>query len=109
MLCAGGEFRGVRLIDPYYFPLINTLYVAPNSPGMGEEDGLGLGVRVAVNNKTLPQGAFGWSGAYGTHFWVDPQNQIAAVYMKNNRWFDSGGCGYTGKEFEKIVMDSLGK
>lgn len=34
----------------------------------------------------LGVGCFGWSGAYGTHFWADPENRIAAVLMKNTKY-----------------------
>jgi CubicO group peptidase (beta-lactamase class C family) len=50
----------------------------------------------------LPVGAYGWIGAYGTHFWVDPENQVVAVYMKNS--FHDGGSGAkTAANFEKDV------
>ena len=54
----------------------------------------------------LPLGCFGWSGAYGTHFWVDPENRIAAVYMKNSR-HDGGGDAITSAEFEEDVTKAL--
>ncbi len=67
----------------------------------------GLGVRVITSNlDTLPKGSFGWSGAYGSHFWIDPTNKIVAIYMKNSA-FDGGSGSDTGKEFEKDVMKSL--
>jgi CubicO group peptidase (beta-lactamase class C family) len=48
--------------------------------------GFGLGVKVAVRpsvNKHITQGrgSFGWSGAYGTECWVDPENDLTVVYM----------------------------
>lgn len=68
----------------------------------------GLGVRVIVSEayRDLPCGAFGWSGAYGTHFWVDPVNQITAVYMKNSR-YDGGAGAYTSRRFEQAVAESF--
>ena len=64
----------------------------------------GLGVRVITQNTYphLPVGAFGWSGAYGTHFWVDPDNQITAVYMKNSH-YDGGSGANTAAKFEEDV------
>ena len=56
---------------------------------------------------TLPEHTYGWSGAYGTHFWVDPDNKVIGIYMKNSRWYDSRGCGKTGKDFERAVVDSF--
>ena len=68
----------------------------------------GLGVRVIVRDayKTLPVGTFGWSGAYGTHFWIDPVNNVAAVYMKNSL-FDGGAGNESARNFEKAVNDSF--
>ena len=54
----------------------------------------------------LPLGAYGWSGAYGTHFWVDPENQITAVYMKNSQ-YDGGGDATTANHFESDVTTAL--
>lgn len=67
----------------------------------------GLGVRVITDNKyVLPEGCFGWSGKYGSHFWVDPSNRLTAVYMKNSSFDGGAGC-MTANEFEKDVMKSL--
>ncbi len=68
----------------------------------------GLGVRVITGEdyKLLPVNSFGWSGAYGTHFFVDPENRITAVYMKNSR-YDGGSDAVTGKNFELDVHNSL--
>lgn len=69
----------------------------------------GLGVRV-ITADTYPhgleKGCFGWSGAYGSHFWVDPNNRITAVYMKNDRYDGGAGCR-TACNFEKDVASSL--
>ena len=64
----------------------------------------GLSVRVITldSYKRLPVGCFGWSGAYGTHFWVDPENKITAVYMKNSQ-FDGGSGASTAARFEEDV------
>ncbi len=67
----------------------------------------GLGVRVIVKpGNTLPVGSFGWSGAYGTHFWVDPVNKVTAVYMKNSS-FDGGAGNMSANEFENDIMKSF--
>lgn len=66
----------------------------------------GCGVRVITGENRLPVGAFGWSGAYGTHFWVDPANRITAIYLKNSR-FDGGAGAQTAANFERDVMDCL--
>ena len=64
----------------------------------------GLGVRVVTADlrNVLPCGSFGWSGALGSHFWVDPTNRIVAIYMKNSL-YDGGAGSKTGRQFEKDV------
>lgn len=64
----------------------------------------GLGVRVIVEDEYpyLPKGTFGWSGAYGSHFWIDPVNGVFAVYMKNSK-FDGGAGNESARNFEKAV------
>lgn len=66
----------------------------------------GCGVRVAGENYRIPKDSYGWSGAYGTHFWIDPQNEILAVYLKNSRK-DGGADAVTAKHFEEDVYASL--
>lgn len=70
----------------------------------------GLGVRAlpaSCEGQPLPAGSFGWSGAYGTHFWVDPRNGTAAVYMHNSRTFGGAGAPHT-LAFERLVTEALG-
>lgn len=43
--------------------------------------------------KMIPRNAFGWSGAYGTHAWSDPDNDITVVYMHNTVHPGDGGAG----------------
>ena len=58
------------------------------------------------NYGTLPVSAFGWRGAFGSHFWVDPENKITAVYMKNS-WFDGGSGNQSACRFEEAVYNAL--
>jgi CubicO group peptidase (beta-lactamase class C family) len=69
----------------------------------------GLGVRVIVNGDYphgLGEGCFGWSGAYGTHFWVDRKNRLTVVMLKNSR-FDGGAGNRSACELEEDVSASL--
>lgn len=66
----------------------------------------GLGVRVVSEQneaQPLSAGSFGWSGAYGTHFWVDPERAFAAVYLHNSATYGGAGAPHT-VEFERAVM-----
>lgn len=68
----------------------------------------GYTVRVIVSEtyQRLPVGAFGWSGAYGTHFFVDPVNNVCAVYLKNSA-YDGGSGALTAANFEYDISQSF--
>jgi CubicO group peptidase (beta-lactamase class C family) len=76
---------------------------------IGENDSWGYGVRVITKGQDeyLPEGCFGWSGAYGTHFWVDPLNEIIGIYFKNSS-YDGGSGAMTSRNFEKDVYSQKG-
>jgi CubicO group peptidase (beta-lactamase class C family) len=85
MLLNRGELNGRRLLAPRSVELMSSA-VAPDSlPGRSRGEAYGLSVRVmtdpAAAAKYLSPGSFGWSGAYGTHFWVDPKEKLVAVLM----------------------------
>ncbi|MDW7658989.1 MAG: serine hydrolase [Bacillota bacterium] len=107
MLLQNGSYNGKTIVAPELIRLMKTPYVADGTPGLSKTESWGLGVRVTMCDPILPAGTFGWSGAYGTHFWVDQENDISAVFMKNTRWHDSHGHGETGLQFERDVMSTL--
>lgn len=107
LLRGRGTYQGVRIFDASLLPLMTTPYVPVTTPNRDPVSSWGLGVRVVDQPGVLPKGSFGWSGAYGTHFWVDPENEITAIYLRNSRWHDSHGGGELGMEFERDVMSCL--
>ena len=58
---------------------------ATTLPGRNPGEGYGLTVRVISDfgaaGTAISNGSFGWSGAFGTHFWVDPRDEVVAVLM----------------------------
>jgi len=104
MLRRGGEIDGNRIISEASVRYIGTPRIPENL--MGPRMRWGLAVRVIVGEHVMPLGCFGWSGAYGTHFWVDPDNRIVAVYMKNCTYDGGAGCR-TGNNFEKDIYACL--
>ena len=102
MLLAGGKTPdGKELLPPEIFKLLVTPKL-PKHLG-GENETWGLGVRVLTGaTKTFPKGIFGWSGAWGTHFWVDPLNQVIAILLRNNQEQNT-----MNSDFEKAVMASM--
>ncbi len=52
-------------------------------------------------NRRTSTGSFGWDGAFGTHFWVDPKEQLIGVLM-----VQTSGTGVT-RDFENAVMQAI--
>ncbi len=103
MLLNGGVFDGVRVLSEASAAEISRPQVFKRA-----EEAWGLGVRVITEEKkgSLPMGAYGWSGAYGCHFWIDPANRVIGIYMKNSR-YDGGSGAITSRNFEKDVYSAL--
>lgn len=106
MLCDSVTGRRTAILKKESADLMRAAKMVPNDIHESPSEVFGLGVRITLREKTLPEGIFGWSGAYGTHFWVDPVNEITAVYMKNSFYDGGAGC-MTAIQFEKDVMNSL--
>ena len=102
MLLNGGN----GIISPESVKLMSTPSVPYSVQKRNKRWGLSVKVVSDESYQSLPVGAFGWSGAYGTHFWVDPENKITAVYMKNSL-YDGGGDAITAKNFEWDVTLSM--
>jgi CubicO group peptidase (beta-lactamase class C family) len=103
MLVSRGEFEGKRIISE---AAVSELSKPRFNINDVEWWGLGVRVITGYTGSPIPLGAYGWSGAYGTHFWVDPENKIIGIYMKNSR-YDGGSGAVTSKNFEIDVYSSL--
>lgn len=106
MLLNKGCINGKELIKEETFNQMCTPQVSKDL--MIYDYSWGLGVRVIFNdtNPYLPIGCFGWSGAYGAHFWIDPKNELFAVLMKNSK-IDGGAGNESAENFEKAVYSSF--
>ena len=105
MLIGRGTLDGKQLLKEETVVLMATPQItACNQPDA--PDIWGLGMRIVQRNNYLPVGSYGWSGAFGTHFWIDPVNEIGALYMKNSR-FDGGAGASTSRTFERDVYESM--
>jgi len=95
-LINGGELGGVRLVGPKTLQLMtsNHLPGGLDLPGMSRSlfseatyNGIGFGLGFAVTMepaKTLIPGSAGeynWGGAATTSFWIDPAEQLIAIFM----------------------------
>ena len=94
MLLNGGQLDGTRVLSRSTVALmtadhLGTRIAAPVTPGElllgvpGYTFGLGFAVRQGPGVAGVPgsAGEFMWAGYAGTYFWVDPKEEIVAVYM----------------------------
>ena len=85
MLLDGGQRHGKRFLSPRAVEMMASVMAPDTLPGRQPGEAYGLSVRVvnnpAARNTALSQGSFGWSGAYGTHFWIDPKEKVVGILM----------------------------
>lgn len=108
MLCSGGLSEdGERVMTEDAVRAMRTPQLPEEVEMYGERWGLGMRIVIAPGYPHgLGVGCFGWSGAYGTHFWVDPENRLSVVMMKNSL-YDGGAGNQSACALERDVSASL--
>jgi CubicO group peptidase (beta-lactamase class C family) len=105
MLLGGGILDGQRILEEKTVKSLSIPHI-PEAISSGDRWTLGMRVIADENYRRLPVGSFGWSGAYGTHFWVDPQNRLSVVYMKNSK-YDGGSGARTAAHMEEDIYSVI--
>jgi CubicO group peptidase (beta-lactamase class C family) len=92
-LCNGGSLLGQRILSPSSVRLMTSDHLgglgqqtterSGDMLGRGTGFGLGFSVRLKEGMETLPGavGLYSWGGIAGTTFWVDPANDLFAIFM----------------------------
>jgi len=105
MLANGGELNGKRLLSRKTVEMMSAAHVPDTLPGRPAGEGYGLSVRVVTNHAArgtmLSDGTYGWTGAQGTHFFVDPKEQLVGVLMVQTTIQEMQ------REFEDLVAQSV--
>jgi CubicO group peptidase (beta-lactamase class C family) len=88
---------GMR-VNGFPIPVVDT------RPESGGGFGLGFQVRVAPGRSAIPGsvGDFGWTGIWGTQFWVDPKEQMTAILL-----IQQGLNALLNRDFENAVMQAI--
>ena len=93
MLLHGGTLDGIRILGRKTVDLISTDHLTPEQRKGDNWDtqrgyGYGLGVRVMTNPELAgingSVGEWGWDGAFGNWFCVDPKENLTCVYLTTN-------------------------
>ena len=85
MLLNGGELDGVRILSPAAVQLMATSQVGTLYPAPGQGFGLGFSIveRMGADNTLVSEGTYGWGGAYGSQYRIDPAERVVLVFMIN--------------------------
>jgi CubicO group peptidase (beta-lactamase class C family) len=99
MLLNEGSLNGVRILKPSTVKLMATDHLDPRVTerqwlGNKGSGGMGFNFFVRTAQPQTPEenrgavGEFFWDGAWSTLFWVDPANDLAAVFLVQTEPFD---------------------
>ena len=107
MLLNGGQLNGKRLLSPKTVELMSAVHAADTLPGRPKGSGFGLSVQVVSDavaaGYRVSNGSYGWDGAFGTHFWVDPKEKLVGILMVQTNNPNSE----LDRDFENAVMQAL--
>ena len=109
MLANGGELNGKRLLSPRTVELMASNHVGGmfNGKLRFPERGFGFGLQVAIMEDNiaagwrLPNGSFGWFGAYGTQIWINPGEELVTLVMIQNLNYE------VQRDFENAVVQAI--
>jgi CubicO group peptidase (beta-lactamase class C family) len=105
MLANMGEFNGKHLLGRKTVEMMAAAHVLDTLPGRPAGEGYGLSVRVVTDHTRrgtmLSDGTYGWSGAQGTHFFVDPKEKLVGVLMVQT------SIPEMQRDFEDLVAQSV--
>lgn len=105
MLLNGGELDGVRILAPSTVALMTTNHVGTRFSQQGE--GFGLGFRIleqpGAGGRVESVGSYGWGGAYGSTYAIDPVERLVLVFMVQEQPNFSGMAG----RFPMLIYQAL--
>ncbi len=86
MVANGGSYEGKRFLSPNTIDYMRQDHL-PNGLTMGFAKGVGFGLGFAVVNNPAATGSMSskgeyfWGGLASTIFWIDPEEDIVAIFM----------------------------
>jgi CubicO group peptidase (beta-lactamase class C family) len=108
MLATGGQWNGRRLLSVKTVELMSSIFVPDTTPGRLKGRGFGLSVQVTSDaiaaGTRISNGSYGWDGAFGTHFWIDPKEKIVGILMIQT---DNPNFREVNGDFENAVMQAV--
>jgi CubicO group peptidase (beta-lactamase class C family) len=84
MMLNKGQYNGVRILSAGSVELMTVNHMGKIPYNAGQGFGLGFSTLENLGERGTPGtvGEFGWGGAYGSTYWVDPKQDMVVVYFK---------------------------
>ncbi len=86
MLLNGGQLDGVHILSPKTVALMTTNQAGGLFDAISPGSGFGLGFSIVDRfgaDNLASVGTYGWGGAYGSGYQVDPKEHLVMVFMMN--------------------------
>jgi CubicO group peptidase (beta-lactamase class C family) len=109
MMLNGGELNGARVLKAETVATMTKNQLGKIRIMFPGNDIMGYGFGILSEegkkgqNDPAGVGTYAWGGAYGTYFWVDPKNEVVAVFMAQSIPPDFT----VGNEFKKAVYAAM--
>jgi CubicO group peptidase (beta-lactamase class C family) len=84
MMLNKGTLNGNRILAPNTVKLMTVSHLNEIKYNSGMGFGLGFSICEDLGDRGTPGsvGEYGWGGAYGSTYWVDPKEDLVVVYFK---------------------------
>ena len=115
MLLDGGTFEGRRYLKSETIAQMASDHIGPETgiarghryyPGESSGFGLGFAVRTSVpKNTSWPLGEYRWDGVAGTFFFIDPVDDVFAIFMVQT----PSELGRIELELKTLIYQAMGR
>ncbi|WP_026952070.1 serine hydrolase domain-containing protein [Algoriphagus mannitolivorans] len=105
MLLNGGEWQGKRYLSSKTIEIMTL----PHDDGLFKDPGKGFGYGFAVVDDLAAtqglgsEGTYYWSGAFSTYFFIDPKENMVAIFMTQLAPFSS----YYENKFRQMIYQAI--
>lgn len=110
MLYNEGTYNGKQILKPETVRLMHT---EAQERHLETQPGCVWGLSFSIRQEPerckshATAGTYGWSGAFGTHFFISPEDKLQAIFLINISQTDSTGASFLDKS-EELVFGVFG-
>jgi CubicO group peptidase (beta-lactamase class C family) len=108
-----GALGGKRIVSEKNFLEMTKTQTGDIKTGFVDGMSFGYGFAVVKEPKgvtaMLSPGTFGHGGAFGTQYWIDPNQDLYVILMIARTGLSNGDASEMRKEFQKLAVDAIKK